>query len=129
MSPVKQPDRWAGQQGTRASHVCLVDGGGDISKLDFVGHGCFVLSKNPEWSPIVKATILTVRPGIKLDFVLVEGEVKLTGNARTFAKAFGLGMRMRCLCRQTGTSLGEVPRWALMPSPLWSRSLISPRNL
>ncbi|KAF5986760.1 monooxygenase [Fusarium bulbicola] len=49
--PVKRPDEWNGQPGTRAPHIALE--GGHVSTLDCFGTSWVVISKEKRWSQLV----------------------------------------------------------------------------
>jgi hypothetical protein len=95
--PVKRPDEWNGQPGTRAPHVALQ--GDQDSSLDFFGTSWVVISKDKNWRQLVaeasKAT------DVKITFVHIGSSVA-EKNEGDFDTLFGLEASGASLVRPDG---------------------------
>ncbi|KAM5346397.1 hypothetical protein ACJ41O_009402 [Fusarium nematophilum] len=74
LPPARRPDEWAGQPGTRASHMSLRRGEETISSLDLFCQGWVLMSEDGSWRSVVKDA--ATETGIECRFVRVGGEVE-----------------------------------------------------
>ncbi|KAH7213326.1 FAD binding domain-containing protein [Fusarium redolens] len=104
--PVKRPDEWNGQPGTRAPHVALQ--GEHTSTLDFFGTSWVVISKDESWSLLVAE----VEKGtdVKIAFVHMGGDVA-EKNDGSFNKLFGLEDTGASLVRPDGFVAWRAKEW------------------
>ncbi|KAF5571037.1 phenol 2-monooxygenase [Fusarium phyllophilum] len=104
--PVKRPDEWNGQPGTRAPHVAVE--GDHVSTLDFFGTSWVVISKDKRWSQLVaeasKAT------DVKISFVLVGGDVT-EKNKGDFNRVYGVEDTGSSLVRPDGFIAWRALSW------------------
>lgn len=86
LPPVKRPDLWAGQPGTRAPHAWIQQAGQRISTVDLFTRELVLISANPNWQ-IAAETAL--QAGLPLRFVQVGTDV-IFDAPETFGRLFGL---------------------------------------
>ncbi|KAF5591058.1 phenol 2-monooxygenase [Fusarium pseudoanthophilum] len=108
--PVKRPDEWNGQPGTRAPHVVLE--GDRISTLDLFGTSWVVISKDERWKKLV-AEASKVRKA-KIAFVHIGGDVT-EKNEGDFNKLCGLEDTGASLVRPDGFVAWRAPAWPAEP--------------
>ncbi|KAF5694695.1 monooxygenase [Fusarium denticulatum] len=103
--PVKRPDEWNGQPGTRGPHVAL--DGDHISTLDYFGTSWVVISKDERWGQLVAEVSRVTRA--KIAFVHVGGDV--TEKKGDFNRLYGLEDTGASLVRPDGFVAWRAPSW------------------
>ncbi|KAJ4104179.1 hypothetical protein NW760_010857 [Fusarium oxysporum] len=108
--PVKRPDEWNGQPGTRAPHVALQ--GDEDSTLDFFGTSWVVISKDKNWRQLVaEASKVT---DVKITFVHIGSSVT-EKNEGDFDTLFGLEASGASLVRPDGFIAWRTKNWPAEP--------------
>ncbi|KLO79051.1 phenol 2-monooxygenase [Fusarium fujikuroi] len=105
--PVKRPDEWNGQPGTRAPHVALKGDNG--STLDCFGTTWVGISKEKRWSQLVAEAYKTT--GVKIVFVHVGGDVT-EKNKGDFNRLYGVDDSGCSLIRPDGFVAWRAPIWS-----------------
>jgi len=93
LPPALTPDQWAGQPGTRATHMWITRDGEKISTLDLFGRGWVLLTRNPEWKAAGKFADVSV---------LCLNEDFSTEDDEAVGKLFGLSATGALLVRPDG---------------------------
>jgi putative polyketide hydroxylase len=70
----QRPEQWAGQPGTRAPHVRIHTGTGEISLLDLFQHGWVLLAEDGDWA--AAATRAATELGVPLRFLHIGVDTK-----------------------------------------------------
>jgi putative polyketide hydroxylase len=115
-----RPGDWAGQPGTRAPHLWLVQAGERLSTLDLFGRGWVLVSVDPRWTSTAGGVSLAM--GVTLDAPAFETDA----DRAAVAAAFGVGAHGASLIRPDGyvawraTETVENPQTALFDA--WSRA-------
>ncbi|WP_437284666.1 FAD-dependent monooxygenase [Sorangium sp. So ce406] len=102
LPPALRPDRWAGQPGTRAPHVWVVDGGERRSTLDLFQKGWVLLAEDGRWCSA--AAQAAGRLGIEVRCIRLGVDVRPVDEREEGAlrRAFGLGVGGASLIRPDG---------------------------
>ncbi|KAG9498152.1 hypothetical protein J7337_011047 [Fusarium musae] len=104
--PVKRPDEWNGQPGTRAPHVAL--DGDHSSTLDLFGSSWVVVSKDERWNQLVAEA--SAATDVKIEFVHVGSDV--TENKKgDFNRLYGVDGTGSSLVRPDGFVAWRAPAW------------------
>ncbi|KAF5722701.1 phenol 2-monooxygenase [Fusarium mundagurra] len=104
--PVKRPDEWNGQPGTRAPHVALE--GDHISTLDYFGSSWVVISKYKDWSQLVAEASKAL--DVKITFVRIGGDIA-EKNRGDFNRLYGVEDTGSSLVRPDGFIAWRTPSW------------------
>ena len=105
LSEARRPDDWAGQPGTRAPHVKLVDDVTDneVSSLDLFKHGGWtVLGINDLWKTAVEAAREKLGGEVQCQWVQIGGVEVREDEEGSFEKAYGVGPSGAVLVRPDG---------------------------
>ncbi|KAF5566236.1 phenol 2-monooxygenase [Fusarium napiforme] len=108
--PVKRPDEWNGQPGTRAPHVVIE--GDHASTLDLFGASWIVMSKDERWNQLVAEASKVTRA--KIAFVHVGGDVTEKDEG-DFNRLYGLEDTGCSLVRPDGFVAWRAPAWPAEP--------------
>jgi 2-polyprenyl-6-methoxyphenol hydroxylase-like FAD-dependent oxidoreductase len=99
LPPAKRPDQWAGQPGTRAPHLWLSTGNGQVSTLDLMQREWVLVSSDQQW--LDAAAQVAEQAGIKLERLHM-GASPDTRATLDFQLAFGIGAEGASLVRPDG---------------------------
>ncbi|MEV0266473.1 hypothetical protein AB0I49_34720 [Streptomyces sp. NPDC050617] len=88
LPPVRRPEEWAGQSGTRAPHLWVAVDGEERSTLDLFRRDWVLLSEDERWA--AAATRAAERSGIPVTFVRIGTDAHPVEPA-AFRTAYGLG--------------------------------------
>jgi putative polyketide hydroxylase len=112
LPPVKRPDLWAGQPGTRAPHAWIQRQGQRLSTIDLFTQDFVLLSADARWS--AAAAELQACLGIPLQALEVGRDLAFE-QVGDFERLFGLRAGGACLVRPDGIMAWRSPEFPESP--------------